>query len=70
VQAIGALLPRSAKVSTASTGESGSALRGDAPLRPQGIRLFAWPTAMDSDEEIMMEVLQEDEVEAATYQQR
>jgi hypothetical protein len=70
VQAIGASLPQSAKVSVASARESGSALSGDAPLRPQSIRLFAWPTAMDSDEEIMMEVLQEDEAEAAAYQQR
>jgi hypothetical protein len=70
VQAIGASLPQSAKVSVTSAGESGSALSGDAPLLPQSIRLVAWPTAMDSDEEIMMEVLQEDEAEAAAYQQR
>jgi hypothetical protein len=49
--------------------ESGGTLSGDAPLRSQGIRPFAWLAAMDSDKEIMMELLQEDEVEAVAHQQ-
>jgi hypothetical protein len=52
---------RYGKVSSASAADSGGALLGDAPLRLQGVRPFASPAAMDSDNEIMMEVLQEDE---------
>jgi hypothetical protein len=48
----------------------GSVLTGDAPLRPQGVRLFVEPAAMDSDDKLMMEVLQEDEAEAAAHLQR
>jgi hypothetical protein len=70
VQATYATTPRSAKVSIASAADSGWALSGDAPVCPQGVRPFARPAAMDSDEEIMMEVLQEDEAEATAHLQR
>jgi hypothetical protein len=65
VQVTGAIC----KVSAAFAVESSGALSGDAPLRSQGVRPFAWQAAMDSDKEIMMELLQEDEVEAAAHQQ-
>jgi hypothetical protein len=35
----------------------------------QGVRPFASPAAMDINDEIMMEVLQVDEAEAAAHQQ-
>jgi hypothetical protein len=43
---------------------------GDAPHRPQGVRPFPSPAAMDSDDKLLMEVLQEDEAKAATQLQR
>jgi hypothetical protein len=45
-------------------------LTGDAPPNPQGVWPFASPAAMDSDDELMIEVLQEDEAKAAAQLQR
>jgi hypothetical protein len=56
-----------ARFSTGSATESGSILTSDAPLRPQGVRLFTKPASMDNDDKVMMEVLQEDEAEAAAH---
>jgi hypothetical protein len=69
-EATGAILPQSGKVSAASAADSGNKLTGDRPLRPHGVRPFASPKAMDSDDEIMMEVLQDDEAEATTHLHR
>jgi hypothetical protein len=41
-----------------------------ATPHPQGVWPFASPAATDSDDELMMEVLQEDEAEAAAQLQR
>jgi hypothetical protein len=58
------------KVSAASAAGTGGALTGDAPPRLQGVRPFASPAAMDSDDELMVEVLQEDRAEATAQLQR
>jgi hypothetical protein len=49
--------PSSGKVSAASTVGTSVPLTGDAPPRSQGVRPFASPAAMDSDDELMMVVL-------------
>jgi hypothetical protein len=62
--------PPSGEVAAADAAGTGSALTGDAPPRPQGVRPFASPAAIDSNDELMMEVMQEDETEAAAHLQR
>jgi hypothetical protein len=62
----GASPPPSGKVAAAHAAGTGGALTCDAPPRPEGVRPFASPVAMDSDK-LMMEVLQEDEAEAAAH---
>jgi hypothetical protein len=70
VQATGASLPRSAKVSAASAAKSGGALSGDTPLHPARCLAVCLANGYKHDKDIMMELMQEDEAEAAAHQQR
>jgi hypothetical protein len=64
---LGASSPPSGVVAAADAAGTDSARTCDAPPRPQGVHLFASPAAMDSNDELMMEVMQEDEAEVAAH---
>jgi hypothetical protein len=66
----GASPPPCGQLSTACAAGTGGTLTGNAPPRPQGVRPFTSPAAMDSDDELMIEVLQVDEAEDGAHIQR
>jgi hypothetical protein len=68
-KALGASPPPSGEVAAADATGTGDTLIGDAPPRPQVVRPLASPAAIDSDDELMMEVMQEDDAEAAAHLQ-